>query len=333
MKVVMQTEFGPPDVLELHEVKKPSVGDEDVLIQVKAASVNYGDLLARNFKSTRPGNFSMPMLFWLFAKLYFGWNKPRISVLGNEFSGTVEAVGKKVRSFQVGDDVFGYRGQEMGAYAEYLSMPATGVLTTMPEGLGFEEATVIPYGGLVATGLLRKIEIQPGQKVLIIGASGGIGSAAVQMARDRGAEVTGVCGTPRVQYVKELGAERVIDYMVEDFTEQDERYDLIFDVLGKSSYSRCKRLLREKGVYLRASFKSPQLVQMLWTGVVGGTRVKCVLAPCNASDLKTVKGLVERGVLTARVDRIFPLEEAAKAHAYVERGKRKGPSVLVMNAD
>ena len=263
MKAIVYTEYGPPDVLQLKEVAKPDPKEDEVLIRIYATSVNYGDLVARNFKEISPRKFNMPFLFWLLAKISFGIRKPKISILGSEFAGEVESTGKDVKSFKQGDQVFGYLGQSMGAYAEYLSVPEDGVLAIKPANMSSEEAAVVPMGAIMALYLLReKGNIQSGQKVLINGASGSIGSAAVQLAKYYGAEVTGVCSTPRLEFVKSLGADKVIDYTKEDFTQSGETYDLIFDILGKSSFSRCKNALKQNGRYILASFKLKQLLQM-----------------------------------------------------------------------
>ena len=269
MKAIIYTEYGSPDVLHLAEVAKPAPKDNEVLIRIHATPVNFGDLIARNFKSITPRKFNMPVLLWLPVRLAFGFRKPRKHILGSEFAGEVEAVGAAVTRFKPGDQVFGYRGQSMGAYAEYVCMPENGVLAIKPANLTYEEAATIPYGALTALSLLRKVNVQRGQKVLINGASGGIGSAAVQLAKYFGAEVTGVCGTPRVEFVKALGADKVIDYTQEDFTRNGETYDLIVDILGKSSLARGKRSLKPNGRYLFASFKMKQLAQMLWTKIRG----------------------------------------------------------------
>ena len=269
MKAIVSTEYGPPDVLHLKEVEKPASGDNQVLIRVYATSVNYGDLVARNFREISPRKFNMPLLFWLLAKISFGLSKPRITILGSELAGEIEAVGRDVKRFKKGDRVFGYPGQTFGAYAEYVCMPENGVLAIKPANMTYEEAAVVPYGAIMALNLLRKVNVQPGQKVLINGASGGIGSAAVQIAKYFGAEVTGVCGTPRLEFVKSLGADKVIDYTREDFTQNGETYDLIFDILGKSPFSKCRRSLKPNGIHLLASFKMKQLFQMLWTSRMG----------------------------------------------------------------
>ncbi|MBW1822470.1 MAG: NAD(P)-dependent alcohol dehydrogenase, partial [Deltaproteobacteria bacterium] len=289
------------------------------------ATVNYGDIVARNFKEISPRKFNMPFPFWLITGMSFGFSNPKITILGSEFAGEVEAVGKDVKLLKQGDQVFGYRGQIMGAYAEYLVMPEDGPLAIKPVNMKYEEAVVVLWGAIVALNLLReKGNIQSGQKVLINGASGAIGSAAVQIAKSYGAEVTGVCGTPRLEFVKSLGADKVIDYTQKDFTQNGETYDLIFDILGKSSFSRCKNSLSQNGRYLLASFKMRQLLQMLWTSMVGSKKVICAIASGSTEDLIAVKELIEAGEIKAVIDRRFPLDQTAEAHRYVEEGHKKG---------
>jgi NADPH:quinone reductase-like Zn-dependent oxidoreductase len=250
--------------------------------------------------------------------------------LGNQFSGKVDAVGADVTRFKVGDPVFGYRGQEMGCYAEYLCMPEDGLVALKPANLTHEQAATVPYGSLTALSLLSNVEIGPGAKVLIVGASGGIGTGAVQLAKHYGAQVTGVCGTPRLEYVKALGADAVIDYSQEDFTANGERYDLIFDVMRKSSFARCKGSLAPRGRYLLASFKTKQLLQMLWTSLRDGQKVVCALSGETQEDLATIVELVEAGAIKAIVDRRFSLEETAEAHRYVESGRKTGKVVITV---
>ena len=330
MKAIVYTEYGSPDVLHLKEVEKPAPKDNEILLRIHATTVNFGDMLARNFNAVSPRQFNMPVLFWLPARLAFGLRKPRKHILGSEFAGEIEAVGAAVTRFKKGDQVFGYVGEGMGAYAEYRCMPEDGCVAIKPANLSYAEAAVIPYGSIMALSLLRKAKIQPGQKVLINGASGGIGSAAVQLARYFGAEVTGVCGTPRLEFVKTLGADHVIDYTKEDFTQSGETYNLIFDILGKSSFSRCKKSLKSKGIQLFASFKMKQLFQMLWTSLIGDKKVICAIAPGSLADLISVKELVEAGKITAIIDRCYPLEQAAEAHRYVEQGHKQGRVVITV---
>ncbi|HEY84180.1 MAG TPA: NAD(P)-dependent alcohol dehydrogenase [Chloroflexi bacterium] len=331
MKAIVYERYGPPDVLQLKEVEKPAPKDNEILIRIYATPVNYGDIVARNFKNISPRKFNMPMPFWFGARIYFGLRKPGVKILGSEFAGEIEAIGKDVKLFKEGDQVFGYRGMSMGANAEYLCMPEDGCVTIKPANMTYEEAAAAPYGALMALSLLRKVNIQPGQKVLVNGASGGIGSAAVQLAKSHfGARVTGVCSTPRLELVKSLGADKVIDYTKEDFTTSGETYDLVFDILGRSSFSRCKSSLKQNGRYLLASFKMRQLFQMLWTSIIGSKKVICALASDKAEDLIFVKELVEVGKIKSVIDRRYPLEQIAEAHRYVEKGHKKGNVVITV---
>jgi NADPH:quinone reductase-like Zn-dependent oxidoreductase len=328
MKAIVCTRFGPPEVLHLKEVEKPEPKENEVLIRIYATPVTYGDLVARNFKNIPARDFHMPLPLLLPTKLYFGLSKPRVKILGSEFSGVIEATGKEVKRFKAGDQVMGYLGQKMGAYAEYVCMPEDGTIGFMPANLSHTEASVLPYGAIMGTSILRRVQIQPGDKVLVNGASGGIGSAALQVARNYGAEVTGVCGTPRIEYVKSLGADYVIDYTVKDFTENGKTYDLILDILGKSSFAKCKNSLKPDGIYLLASFKMKPVFQMLWTKIAGGKKVICAMANENPQDLVFIKQLAEAGKFTSPIDRVFPLDQAADAHRYAESGLKKGQVVL-----
>jgi NADPH:quinone reductase-like Zn-dependent oxidoreductase len=332
MKAVVYTEYGGPEVLQVKEMEKPAPKDNEILIKIQATSVNFGDLLARNFNKVSPREFSMPAPLWLPTRLYFGLSKPKVNVLGAELAGEVESVGKNVTRFKKGDQVFGYPGQGMGAYAEYRCMPESGMVGSKPVNLSYEEAAVLPYGMIMALNLLRKANLQPGQKVLINGASGSIGAAAVQLAKYFGAEVTGVCGTPRLEFVKSLGADKVIDYTKEDFTRSGETYDLIFDILGKTSFSQCKSALKPNGRILYVSFKMKQLFQMLWTSTLSsryaGKKVICALSPENPEDLTFIKELVEAGKIKAILDRCFALKQVGEAHRYAESGNKKGPIAI-----
>jgi NADPH:quinone reductase-like Zn-dependent oxidoreductase len=330
MKAIVFTEYGSPDVLQLKEVAKPTPKDNEILVRVHATPVNYGDLTARNFANLSPSEFNMPTPLWLPARMSFGWNKPKINILGSELAGEVEAVGKKVKKFKPGDQVFAYTSMNMGANAEYLCLPEAGIVALKPANLTYEEASTLPYGAIMALSLLRKVNIRPGQKVLINGASGGIGSMAVQVAKHFGTEVTGVCGTPRLEYVKSLGADKVIDYTKDDFTRNGETYDLIFDILGRSSFSRLKRSLKPNGIYLLASYKMKQLFQMFRTSMFGGQKVICAMASEKSEDLVFIKELVEAGKIKTIIDKCYPLEQAAEAHRYVESGLKKGPVVITL---
>jgi NADPH:quinone reductase-like Zn-dependent oxidoreductase len=331
MKAIVCEKYGPPEVLQLKEVVKPTPKDNEVLIRVHAASVNFGDLMARNFKAVSPRKFNMPFFLWLPAKLSFGINQPKITIQGSELAGEIEAIGKDVKRFKKGDQVFGYPGLSFGAYAEYICLPEAGAVALKPSDLSYEEAATLPYGAIMATSLLGKANIQRGQKVLINGASGGIGSMAVQLAKHFGAEVTGVCGTPRLEFVKSLGADKVIDYTKADFTQNGETYDLIFDILGRSSFSKLKRSLKPNGIYLLASFKTKALLQMLWTSLTGSKqKVICAFANETPESLVFIRRLVEEGKIKAIVDKSFPMEQAAEAHRYVEQGRKQGNVVIAI---
>ena len=332
MKAIVFTEYGTPDVLNIKEVAKPTPKDNEILVKVHATPINYGDLLARNFGNLTPGEFNMPAPLYLPARMSFGWNRPKINILGSELAGEVEAVGKDVTKFKAGDQVFAYLGMNMGANAEYVCIPETGTVALKPVNLSYEEAATLPYGAIMATSLLAKANTLAsvrGQKVLINGASGGIGSMAVQLAKHFGADVTGVCGTPRLEFVRSLGADKVIDYTKEDFTQNGETYDLIFDILGRSSFSQLKRSLKPDGIYLLASFKMKALLQMLWTSITGSRqKVICTFANETAESLVFVKELVETGKIKTVIDKCFPMEQASAAHRYVEAGHKQANVVI-----
>jgi NADPH:quinone reductase-like Zn-dependent oxidoreductase len=326
MKAIVFTKYGSPDVLHLKDVPKPTPKENEILVRVYATPVNYGDLTARNFASSQ---FNMPALLYLPARMTFGWNKPKTNILGSELAGEVEAVGKAVTRFRTGDQVFAYLGMKMGAYAEYVCIPETGTVALKPANLTYAEAATLPYGAVMASSLLRKAHLQPGHKVLIHGASGGIGSMAVQLAKHMGAEVTGVCSTPRLDFVHSLGANKVIDYKQEDFTQNGETYDLIFDILGRGSFLKFKPSLTPNGVYLLASYKIKAVLQMLWTALTrSGQKVICAFAEEKVEDLVAIKELAAAGKIKAIIDRCFSLEQAAEAHRYVEAGQRQGPVVI-----
>jgi len=334
MKAIVYTAYGPPEVLQLKEVEKPVPRGNEILVRVHATPVSFGDTLVRHLNDVTPQKFHMPFLFWLFAKMYFGFRRPRITILGSEFAGEIEAIGKDVRRFKKGDAVFGYRGPSMGAYAEYLCMAENGVVAPKPANMTYEQAAAVPYGAIMALNMLRKIDLRPGHRVLVNGASGGIGPAVVQLAKSHfGAMVTGVCGTPRLDYVRSLGADAVIDYSKEDFTASGETYDLIVDILGKSPFSRVKRALTPNGRWLLVSFKTKKLLQMLWTSMRGGKKVICALSSEKAQDLVFIKGLIEAGKFKAVIDKCFPLAQAAEAHTYAASGQKKGSVVITVEPD
>lgn len=330
MKAMIISAYGSPDVFQPADVERPVPGDKDLLIRVHATSVNYGDLLARNFRSVTPATFNMPAALLLPAKLAFGVRKPKIRILGSEFSGEVVATGKRANAIPVGERVFGYLGPSMGAYAEYLCIKEDACVVPLPRNIAYDDAAVLPYGAVMAWALLRKAGLRAGQKVLIIGASGGIGSAAVQIAKHRGANVTGVCSAPRMEFVRELGAQQVIDYATGDFVRGPERYDLIFDILGKHSVAECRNILTEKGTVLYASFKTGQLLGMIGSSIRGGQKVVCALAPGSRDDLSAATELIAQGALRAIIDRRFPLGAVADAHRYAESTHRRGQVVVTV---
>ena len=311
MKAIVYTKFGPPEVLQLQEVEKPTPKANEVLIKIVATTVVKEDPDMR----ASPG--------------FNGFLKPRNPILGQELAGEIEAVGRDVTRFKPGDQVFGF--DMFGAYAEYKCMPENGALAIKPANISYEDAASVPNGALTALPFLRdKGKIQSGQTVLIYGASGSVGAAAVQLARYYGAEVTGVCSTTNLEMVKSLGADKVIDYTKEDFTKNGETYDLIFDILGKSSFAQCKNLLNQNGRYLLASFKMKQLFQMLWTSKTGGQKVICALSGERPEDLLFIKELVEAGKLKSIIDRCYPLEQLVDAHRYIENGLKRGQVVITL---
>ena len=328
MKAIVYTKYGSPEVLQPQEVSKPTPKDNEILIKVHATTVNYGDITARDFANIPASQFNMPGLLWFLARMTFGWNKPKQTILGSELAGEIVAVGKDVQRFKSGDQVFAYTGQNMGAYAEYLCMPETGMVAKKPSNLSFEEAAAIPYGTITALSLLSAAKLQAGQKILILGASGGIGSAAVQLAKHYfGAEVTGVCSTQGLELVKSLGADHVIDYSQEDFTQNKQQYDLILDILGRGSFTKSKKVLTQHGIYLLASFKTKQLSQMLLTSR-SKQKVICALSSENQKDMELIKELCEQGKIKAFIGKNYPLEQTAQAHKYVESGRKTGSIII-----
>lgn len=331
MKAIVFKEYGSPDVLKLEDIPKPEPKDNEIRVKIRATTVGFGDLLVRNFNTITPRTFSMPAPLWLPTRLFFGIRKPKINILGGEFSGDVEAIGSAVTRFKVGDAVFGYIGQDMGANAEYLCLRETKCIALKPKNMSYEEATTMPYGAVMALPILNKANPQPGQKILIVGASGGIGSQAVQLAKHHfGMEVTGVCGTPRVDYVKSLGADHIIDYQKEDFTKNGQTYDVILDILGKNSFSGVKNSLKPNGIFLLASFKMGHLLDMLWTSKFGSKKVICALSTEDPAHLAFIRDLIEAGKVKTAIDRCFPLEQTADAHRYVEKGHRQAPVVITV---
>jgi NADPH:quinone reductase-like Zn-dependent oxidoreductase len=326
MKAIIWTKYGPPEVLQLREVAKPAPKETEVLIRIHATTVTAGDCEMRSLKF--PIYLSLPLRIWL------GFRKPRgTTIPGNQLAGEIEAVGKEVKSFKEGDQVFGTTGLSFGAYAEYISLPAKseeGVLAIKPANMTYEEAAAVPFGGLDALHFLREGNILRGQKVLINGAGGSIGTFAVQLARYFGAEVTAVDSTGKLDMLRSIGADQVIDYTQEDFTKNGETYDVIFDVVGKISFSRSKTSIKQNGTYLLANPGPSQLVQGLWTRMTSSEKVVMQPASGTTEDLIFLKELIEAGKIKSAIDRRYPLEQTAEAHRYVETGQKKGNVVITV---
>jgi NADPH:quinone reductase-like Zn-dependent oxidoreductase len=316
MKAIVYTKFGPPDVLQLAEVEKPAPKDNEVLIRIYATTVVKEDPDMR----ASPG--------------FNGLLKPTNPILGQELAGEIETVGKKVTRFKPGDKVFGFI--MFGAYAEYKCMPEDGTLAIKPANMSYEEAASIPNGALTALPFLRdQGKIHNGQSVLIYGASGSVGAAAVQLARYYGARVTGVCSTPNLEWVQSLGADQVIDYTQEDFTQNGKTYDIIFDTIGKCSFSVCKGALTADGTYLTTVPTPAMMLQVLWPVKSSGKKAKFLAAGLRPNkekikDLDFLAGLIETGQLKAVIDRRYPLAQMAEAHRYVEKGHKKGNVVITI---
>jgi len=324
MKAIVCIKYGAPDdVLQLKEVEKPVPKDNEVLIKIFATTANGAD--------TRIRGAVFPSLFWLLARMALGFTGPRKNILGVELAGKIESVGKDVTRFKEGDQVFASTGMGMGAYAEYKCLLEDGVLAIKPANMTYEEAAAVPHGALAALYFLRKGNVNRGQKVLIYGASGGIGTFAVQIAKSFGAEVTGVCSTANVELVKSLGADKVIDYTKEDLSTSGETYDVIFDTVGKSPFSGCVRSLKKKGIYLRTVHMELSLIlRGLWTSITSSKKVIGGVAVYTPENLNFLKELIESGKMKSVIDKRYTLEQMAEAHTYVDTGHKKGNVVITV---
>jgi NADPH:quinone reductase-like Zn-dependent oxidoreductase len=328
MKAVIWTKYGPPDVLQLSEVEKPIPKDNEVLVKIHATTVTAGDCELRSLKF--PLLLSLPMRIWI------GMIKPRSDTIpGTELAGEIEAVGRDVKKFQIGDQVFGSAGMGFGANAEYICLPdqpgeMEGGVAIKPSNMTYEEAATVPFGGRDALHFLRKGDIQRGQKILINGAGGSIGTFAVQLAKYFGAEVTAVDSSAKLDMLRSIGAEHVIDYTKEDFTKNGEVYDVIFDVVGTISFSRTKRSITQNGIYLLANPMRSQMLGGPWTRMTSSNKVIMQTASGTIPDLIFLRELIEAGEIKTIIDRTYPLEKIVEAHRYVETGGKKGNVVITV---
>jgi NADPH:quinone reductase-like Zn-dependent oxidoreductase len=323
MKAAVYDRYGPPDVIEVKEVEKPSIKDNEVLIKIHATTVSSGDSRARSL--------DVPAGFGIIARLFFGIFSPRQPILGTELAGDIEAAGKNVRKFKVGDQVFAFPGAGFGCHAEYRAMPEDGSIALKPASLSYEEAAALSFGGTTALKYLKtKGNIQPSEKVLIIGASGTVGSAAVQLAKHFGAEVTGVCSTANLELVTSIGADKVIDYTKEDFTKNGETYDIILIAAGTTSFSHCKGSLNENGRLLMVVSGLPEMAQIPWAALTSSKKVFAGPVAGSAQDLLVIKELVAAGAFKPVIDRHYRLEQIVEAHAYVDTGHKKGTVVIAV---
>lgn len=321
MKKIIYTEYGGPEVLKLTEAKKPTPKDNEVLIKIHATTVTATECIFRQ---------GLPY----FSRLFTGLTKPKINTLGEELSGEIEAVGKDVKSFKKGDKIFGITGPAFGAYSEYICLPEDGVIMIKPDNLDYGEAASSIDGFLTSLPFLRdKGNINEGMKVLINGASGSVGSAGVQVAKYYKAEVTGVCSTANTELVRSIGADHVIDYKKEDFIKSGNKYDIIFDTVGKISFSACKNSLNDNGIFLETSIGLKVIPSVILTSIAGSKKAKITatgLRPPKEKiiDLKLLKELLEKGTIKPVIDRSYPLEQINEAHSYVDKGHKKGNVVI-----
>jgi NADPH:quinone reductase-like Zn-dependent oxidoreductase len=326
MRAYTYDRFGPPEVLALKEVPKPVPGDHEVLVRIRATTVTAGDWRVRSLE--------LPRGFGLLSRLALGFSRPRRPILGTELSGEIEAVGKAVTRFRAGDLVFGFTGMRMGCHAEYRCLPEEGhgrkdeAVALKPANLGFEEAAALSFGGTTALGFFRKAKLQRGEHVLVVGASGGVGTAAVQLARHFGASVTGVCSTANLELVRSIGADRVIDYTREDFTRSGERYDVIVDTAGTAPFSRCEGSLAEGGRLLVVLGSLPEVLRAPLVSLTSTKRIIGGVVSWGVEDLRFLASLAEAGHYRPVIDRRYTFAEMVEAHRHVDAGHKRGNVVV-----
>ena len=307
--------YGAPEVLQLKEVAQPIPDRHEILVKIHASAVSSGDVRLR-----KADPFAV--------RFFFGLFRPKHRVLGGVLAGEVVAIGEAVTKFKVGDAVFGTTGLSFGGYAEYKNLAETGVLAKKPADFSYEQAAAIPFGGTTALHFIKKARLQPGQKVLIYGASGAVGSAAVQLAKHFGAEVTGVCSTANLAMVKSLGADKVVDYTMTDFSQSGEQYDVVFDTVNKAPYSGLLKVLAKNGLLLLGAAGPAEMFRALWTSLTGKQKVITGMISETAADMEFLAQLMERGRLKASIDKTYPLDQIAEAHRYVDGGHKKGNVVI-----
>ena len=319
MKAIVCTKYGPPEVLQLKEVEKPAPKDDEVLIKVCASTVNRTDTALLRAKP-------------FFARLFTGILKPNKPIPGTEFAGIIEAAGKNVSSYKVGDKVFGFDDTGSGSHAQYMTISETKALAIIPKNISYEQAAASTEGAHYAYNFINKINLKSGQKVLVNGATGGIGSASIQLLKYFGANVTAVCGTKNIELVKSLGADKVIDYMKEDFTKNDQKHNYIFDAVGKSTFAKCKPLLQPGGVYMSSElgYMAQNIFFALITPIIGNKKVIFPIPKDLKGSIFFIKKLIEKGKYKSVIDRKYPLEQIVEAYRYVEKGQKTGNVVITM---
>ena len=325
MRAIVYEKYGPPEVLQLKEVEKPTPKDNEVLIRTQVATVTSGDWRVRSL--------NVPFGFGLIMRLVFGISRPKQPILGSELAGVIETVGKDVSKFKVGDPVFAFSDAAMGCHAEYKCMAEDGAVVPKPSSLTFEEAAALSFGGTTALDFLRRAKLQIGESVLVNGASGAVGTAAVQLAKHFGAIVTGVCSTANVELVRSLGATHVIDYTQQDFTRNGETYDVIVDTVGTAPFSRSKASLKEGGRLLMVLAELPEMLRAPWVSMTSSKKVIAGPVTVRVEDLRFLAGLAEAGAFKPVIDRRYPFEQIAEAHRYVDTGRKKGNVIITLGHD